>query len=179
MAMIDPEELFATLARYGPTRAALLRLWASTPTPVRAVLLNHMPVARFRVGVLGLLVREDGRVLLLEHRFRAHHPWGLPGGWLGGTEDPAEGLARELAEELDLQVPAVDLRLLEAITPYDSPRLELFFAVPATPRSVPPNIEFLSSRWFDASELPTDMFPPHRALVLRHLGAQDRDSEEA
>lgn len=172
MALLTPEEVFQTLVRYPPARAAVLAVWARTPLRLRAALLDHMPVARFRVGVLGLLVDAEGRALLLEHRFRARHAWGLPGGWLDAAEDPAVGLARELREELDLQVAPEELELLEAIAPYETSRLELFFRVRREPACVPPNIEFLRAGRFGAHELPAEMFAPHRALVLRHMGAQ-------
>ena len=45
---------------------------------------------------MGLIEDPDGRLLLLEHRFRVPLPWGLPGGFIKRGEEPAEALAREL-----------------------------------------------------------------------------------
>lgn len=70
--------------------------------------------AKFTVGVVGVLFNAQGEILLLEHVFHPYHPWGLPGGWVDHNEDPAQGLARELQEELRLTVkvgPLLNLKL--------------------------------------------------------------------
>lgn len=60
----------------------------------------------YRVGVLGVLRRPDGRVLLVDQPYVAG--WSLPGGDLTWGETVQQGLQRELREELglDLSVPA-------------------------------------------------------------------------
>lgn len=55
--------------------------------------------AKFLLGVMAVAFDEQGRVLLLHHTYRNRHPWGLPGGWLGAGESPAQGALRELREE--------------------------------------------------------------------------------
>lgn len=59
---------------------------------------NFAPL--FPVSVKGVLF-EGGRVVLLEND---RGEWELPGGRLEAGEDPATGLAREIAEELDAEV---------------------------------------------------------------------------
>lgn len=59
------------------------------------------------VRVVGGLLRRDGRVLLCHRRSdRASYPsvWDLPGGHIEPGESLAEGLRRELAEELGIHV---------------------------------------------------------------------------
>lgn len=60
----------------------------------------------YRVGVLGVLRRPDGRVLLVDQPYVSG--WSLPGGDLRLGETVQQGLQRELREELglDLSVPA-------------------------------------------------------------------------
>lgn len=55
---------------------------------------------RFPVSVKGVVIR-DGRVVLLENE---RHEWELPGGKLEPGESPESCVAREIAEELRLEV---------------------------------------------------------------------------
>jgi 8-oxo-dGTP pyrophosphatase MutT (NUDIX family) len=59
---------------------------------------------RHHVGAIGAVFNSQGQVLLVEHVFRPHYPWGLPGGWVERAEDPVETVRRELIEELGLRV---------------------------------------------------------------------------
>lgn len=77
-------------------RFALLR-WLLT-------LLVRLFVPRHYVGAVGAIFNDAGQVLLMEHVFRPHFPWGLPGGWVERGEDPAETVQREIEEELALKI---------------------------------------------------------------------------
>lgn len=68
-------------------------------------------VPRHYVGAVGVVFNEAGQVLVMEHVFRSHFPWGLPGGWLERGEDPAEAVRREFEEELALRVEVRQLLL--------------------------------------------------------------------
>jgi 8-oxo-dGTP pyrophosphatase MutT (NUDIX family) len=70
---------------------------------------------RFPVSVKGVVIR-GGQVVLLRNE---RDEWELPGGKLEPSEDPRECLAREIAEELSLEVevgPLLDAWVY-AITP--------------------------------------------------------------
>ena len=56
----------------------------------------------YRTGVLGVLRRPDGRVLLVDQPYV--DGWSLPGGDLKRGESVREGLARELREELGVEL---------------------------------------------------------------------------
>jgi len=60
--------------------------------------------ARYTIGVAAVIIDDRRRVLLVEHAYHPRYPWGLPGGWLDDDEDPAQAVARELSEELELKV---------------------------------------------------------------------------
>jgi 8-oxo-dGTP pyrophosphatase MutT (NUDIX family) len=59
-----------------------------------------MPAPRFPVSVKGVVLL-DGRVVLLKNE---REEWELPGGRLEAGEDPAGCLAREIDEELAIEV---------------------------------------------------------------------------
>ena len=59
---------------------------------------------RQRLGAIGVVLDGEGRVLLAKHALRPFVPWGLPGGWIERGEHPADGVRRELHEELGLRV---------------------------------------------------------------------------
>ena len=73
-----------------------------------------------KVGVAGILVRPDGRVLLGR---RAHHPgfhqWAFPGGKVEFLESLEEAVAREFLEETGLYVRAQKLAYVAEILDAD------------------------------------------------------------
>ena len=59
-----------------------------------------------RTGV-GVIIRHDGKVLAVRHSYRPEYT--IPGGGIGKNETPAVAAARELQEELSLEVAPEDL----------------------------------------------------------------------
>src|SRR3954462_7521004 len=101
-----------------------------------AVVFNAFPVRwqrrvltaahdRFLVGVVGLGIDPDGRVLLARHRFGAPQ-WRFLGGFLSRRERVQEALAREVAEETGLRIEVGPV--LEVVAGYHWQRVELVFA---------------------------------------------------
>jgi 8-oxo-dGTP pyrophosphatase MutT (NUDIX family) len=146
------------------TRAAA-GLWALLPVRLRRFVLLRYPRPSFRVGVLAIVVSPDGGVLLLRHRFRAGRPWGLPGGWLEPGESPAQGMRRELREELDLEVDERELELVRVTGPAGQPHVEILYRLRARVDAVPPNPEFDAHAVFAAHELPRGMLERHRRIL--------------
>ena len=69
----------------------------------------------FKVSIKGVLAAPDGRVVLLQNE---RDEWELPGGQIELGESPAHCLAREIQEELCLQVEVgqpLDVYLFEVI----------------------------------------------------------------
>lgn len=129
--------------------------------------LYQMAQPRFTVGAVGVLLDPPGEhVLLVEHVFHAAHPWGLPGGWLGRHEDPAEGVAREFLEETGLRVQAVRPLLIRRATgmPHHMD-VAYLCALDGGPQTIRLSRELLAARW-----TPCDTPPPlieFQALALR------------
>ena len=83
----------------------VVAVYARTPErPRRAVVRLLTP--GYRVGVLAVLTRPDGRLLLVDQPYT--RGWALPGGDLKRGETAGAGLSRELREELGLDVVVPD-----------------------------------------------------------------------
>ncbi len=122
--------------------------------------------ARFLVGVVGLGVDDDERVLLARHRFGAPQ-WRFLGGWLTRGERAEDALVREVREETGLAIEVGPI--LGVGSGYPWARVELVFAYRVRGGSFRPSGEIVELRTF-----PLDALPPMRAdqrgLIERHAG---------
>ena len=104
------------------------------------------------MGVVGIVFDEQARVLLVEHVFHPQIPWGLPGGWIDRNEEPSEGVARELKEELELVVQAEQIILVEKAF---NNHIDLAFLCNASDRKIGEvSNELLGYKWYALDELP-------------------------
>jgi ADP-ribose pyrophosphatase YjhB (NUDIX family) len=144
----------------------LLWLWKVLPIPQRGrrayLELTH---PRFLIGVMALVRDDTGRVLILEHTYRRHHVWGLPGGYLQSREAPETGLQREVSEEIGLQIEVGQLLAAGLFTPY---QLDLLYAVSVTRGRIRRSSEVRSWRFVPVSEL--DGILPNQHAMLRRAG---------
>jgi ADP-ribose pyrophosphatase YjhB (NUDIX family) len=118
--------------------------------------------ARFSAGVAGVVFNATGQVLLVEHVFHPHAPWGLPGGWVDRWEDPAQALRREMREELELDVSVGTVLLVEL--DYAS-HLDLSYLCVADGSIGTLSSVLLDYGWFDPAELPPLHRFHYRAIV--------------
>lgn len=71
---------------------------------------GNVKQARKRVGADALVRDEQGRILLVDPKYKPD--WDMPGGMAEANEPPIDALRRELTEELGLEIPASDMALL-------------------------------------------------------------------
>jgi 8-oxo-dGTP pyrophosphatase MutT (NUDIX family) len=69
-----------------------------------------------RVISQGLVRSRTGKVLLCELTYKRE--WDLPGGVIDHGESPAQGLAREIREELGVDLPSRGLRMVNWLPPW-------------------------------------------------------------
>ncbi|OLC56773.1 MAG: hypothetical protein AUH85_05230 [Chloroflexi bacterium 13_1_40CM_4_68_4] len=122
---------------------------------------------RFLVGVVGLGVDAEGRVLLARHRFGAPQ-WRFLGGFLSAKERVEDALAREVAEETGLRIEVGPV--LEIVTGYRWQRVELVFAFRVTGGTESLSGEVAELRTFPPGELP-EVRADQRGLIERHAAA--------
>ncbi|ROO90861.1 ADP-ribose pyrophosphatase YjhB (NUDIX family) [Actinocorallia herbida] len=122
--------------------------------------------ATFMCGITGVVRTEDGRVLLLRHRFWPDgRQWGFPTGYAKKGERHEDTIAREVREETGLTVEVG--RLLQVNSGYRL-RIEIIYeavlrggleSLALDPR------EILEARLFALDELPEAIQPAHRLLA--------------
>ena len=156
------------LQNFGLARLAVI--WDRLPKRLRRWVL-FATNDHFLVGVVGLLVDDQNRVLLLEHRFRTPWRWGLPGGFISRGESFDVGLARELLEEINLHADIDPLPFdWEMSTDGSYVSLTMTGRVPAPPAALEIRSgEILSGGFYAFDALPDGLYPYHRTLIARHL----------
>ncbi len=139
----------------------LLQLWPLLPDSIRARvawLLND----KRGVDVSAIILRHGTHVLLAEHSYKPECPWQLPGGHLKHREHLAEGLRRELSEELGLAMERGYLVHAEAF-PW---QMTLFYVVEVS-GTFRPSAEVTALKPFPLDALPETLpVDQRRALLL-------------
>lgn len=130
---------------------------------------------RFTVTAGALVIDDDGRILLLEHVFRADSRWGIPGGFLSKGEQPDVALRRELKEEVNLDV--TDVQFLFART-LDKPRqVEIYFLCKPGGVPSPSSFEITKAEWFTIDDLPPELSQDQRKIIKSALKVRKTSAE--
>ena len=118
---------------------------------------------RFTVTAGAIIFNNDGKVLLLKHRFRAGSGWGIPGGFLEAGEQPEEAMRRELREEIGLEVEEVEIFTSRS---FKKPQqVEILFRCRADAEVKPLTIEVERAEWFSIEALPPGLPKDQRAII--------------
>lgn len=123
---------------------------------------------RFTAGVVAVVLNDVGQVLLVEHVFHPHNPWGLPGGWVDRHEDPAETVLRELREELELDAEVGALLLAKLAF---GNHLDFAYRCYTSGSIGRLSSELLDYRWIDPTDLPR-LQTFHHAAIQQALAIQ-------
>lgn len=135
-------------------------------------LLAWLTQPKFTLGSLVVVRRPPaGEVLLVRQRLRTPSLWGLPGGFQKAGETAEEAGARELREEVGLDVP---IRAADLTVSYQQPwarHLDSVFDVvldaPTAARARRASFEILEVGWWPLERLPP--LTREAALALQHL----------
>ena len=139
--------------------AAIIRRFPST---IRIPYLTYRRLqTRYTIGVVGVIIDQRGRVLVVEHLLHPEYPWGLPGGWIGADEDPAAAVVRELKEEL--QLAAKVIKVLHIAKSFPN-HIDMSFLCESQSAVGKLSRELLDHRWLAPDELP-ELHSFHRKSI--------------
>jgi ADP-ribose pyrophosphatase YjhB (NUDIX family) len=157
--------------RAGGLQLLALRVFPRLPSPLRRLAVRVV-TPTYTVGTV-CVIEHAGDVLLLRQVHRGD--WGLPGGLLDRGETPAEGVRREVREEIGVEV-VVGLPLVTDVDPATR-RIDVVFHIEVTDRFQPrPRGEALEAAWIRPADLGEDSQLTRGLLELvaaaRRAGAQ-------
>ncbi|MEM6281039.1 MAG: NUDIX hydrolase [Chloroflexota bacterium] len=130
-----------------------------------ATQLYRLTKPQFTAGVVGIVFNAQGHVLLVEHVFHAKYPWGLPGGWVDRGEPLDTGVARELHEELQLDVTVQDVVYVEIVRKYRN-HIDIAYLCEAHNSVGNLSTELLRYRWTPLDDLP--VIPAFHRTAIEH-----------
>jgi ADP-ribose pyrophosphatase YjhB (NUDIX family) len=144
-----------------------LRVWGKLPSGLKrfGVRLHE---ASFLVGVMGVVIDSDCRVLLFRHTYRPFAPWGLPSGHLRPDETPAEAIVREIDEETGLI--AESQRTLEIRAGRRPQRLDVWLLCRVVGGTLRLGAEVEEVRFFPLDGLP-DLIAEQARFLAEHREA--------
>jgi len=137
-------------------------IWRSVPKVVRrwSMRATH---TRFTVTAAAVILNDEGRILLLKHRFRPGSGWGLPGGFIEADEQPEEALRRELCEEIGLELERIEIFATRA---FSRPRqIEIVFLCQGSGEARPRSMEVERALWASAQSLPEGLPQDQQRLI--------------
>jgi ADP-ribose pyrophosphatase YjhB (NUDIX family) len=122
------------------------------------------------LGVRGLVINEDQRIFLVKHTYVSG--WQLPGGGVEPGETIAEALARELAEEGNIEIlePPVFHGLFFNSRASQRDHVALFIVRSFYQARAPvPDAEIAAHGFFSLDVLPEDTTPATRARIAEAM----------
>jgi len=127
---------------------------------------------RFLVGVIGVIVNEHNKVLLLKHTYRTR-PWGMPGGWLN-AEEPQQGIIREIFEETKLIVKIN--RIIKTEYADNPSSINIYFGGYISDGKFSRSEEISDYGFFGVNEFPEDLPYDQRTFLTEYLEQYKADS---
>ncbi len=123
---------------------------------------------KYVIGISGVVLDENGCVLLLRHRYWAENSWGLPSGYMRKGETSLEALCREILEETGL---VVEVGQLLDIDSGHKLRIGLTYlaTVIGNKDLALDTEEVLEARFFPIHELPDGLIDNHREIIRNYL----------
>jgi 8-oxo-dGTP pyrophosphatase MutT (NUDIX family) len=180
--MFPSLDLFLEWAEKHPIVLRLVvKLWGYLAPSLQSSVLRRVN-PQVTHGALAVIIdpyseKNDPKVLLGWHSYRASQkiPWALLGGALKKRDeewaDPAKTVTREVREETNLDIEVVKLLAIDTDWPHRT--TDFFFECvlrhgPDLEKFVP-SPEIARVDWFRISELPENMYAPHRRFLTQVL----------
>ena len=119
-----------------------------------------------------MLFDDAGRILLLDHVFRAYAGWGIPGGFVMKGENPEDALRRELREEVAIEIKDVKLVFTRTLGPLK--QVEIYFRARVIGDPKPSSFEIKRAQWFALDQLPPGLSKDQRRLIERAIARDEK-----
>ena len=120
---------------------------------------------KYVIGVMALVVDDDGRLLVLHHTYGTRYTWRFPGGIKERHEHPFRTAERELWEEANIVARAIKVvGVVESFSTFDiAVYCEL---VEARPFQANPEVDGM--QWIDP-QYPQVSLPPEQVAMIQTL----------
>jgi 8-oxo-dGTP diphosphatase len=131
--------------------------------------------ARKQITVAAAVVFRAGRVLLTQRKSGSHlaGAWEFPGGKVELEEDPRDAVARELREELGVEIEVGDILDVTFHRYPEKSVLLLFYEAKLAEGSPEPRaLDVADLRWARAEDLHDDAFPAADVAILTKVRAR-------
>lgn len=119
----------------------------------------------FTVSAGALITNSKKEILLLDHVLRPKSGWGIPGGFMNHNEQPESAVAREVMEEVGLEIN--NIKLIRARTV--GRHIEMLFTAESEGEPEILSREIMSAGWFSIEKIPAEMHPPQKFVVENYL----------
>ncbi len=119
----------------------------------------------FLVGLTGVILNDENKILVVNHSYRDGDYWSLPGGYMKGKETPREGLAREIEEETGLIVYVE--KEVRTRTDRETARLDISLVGKYMGGEFVPSNEVKQAAFFAFDELP--LLSQNQLLLIRSV----------
>ena len=136
------------------------RVWLALPWRLRRLFIR-VSHGSFTASAAAVVINSEDKVLALRHLLRPL-PWGLPGGFIDGGEQPAEAIRRELREEVGVALK--DVRLLQLRT--IGRHIEILYSARSDDEPQIISSEIDEAGWYRLDELP-EGFPSDQLRVAQ------------
>lgn len=117
---------------------------------------------RFTVSAAGLVLNEQGKILVLNHVLRPFSGWGLPGGFVDHGETAEAAIRRELMEETGIELSDLKMYCVTIINKH----VEFFFTAKSIGEPRVLSREIIELGWFSADDLPDGVSKAQRKMIL-------------
>jgi len=130
-------------------------------SPLARLKIIRVTQTKFTASVAVIIENENGAILLLDHVLRPDSGWGIPGGFLGYGEQPAEAIRRELIEETGLELKIVEMVRVRTVNRH----IEILFRAKANGFASIKSHEINAFGWFKVDEMPEKMNQRQKSII--------------
>lgn len=141
------------------------KIWKKIPSRLRLGLVRVWQ-DRFTVSVAGLILNDEGKILLLNHVLRPFSGWGLPGGFVDHGESAETAVRRELMEETGIELTELKMYRTRVLNKH----VEILFTARSAGEPEVLSREIIELGWFSLDDLPQEMSGPQVKVITDVLG---------